>query len=263
MINLSLNELKLIAKSRSVKDYKNKSEEDLIKILSEPKPNTSFSKEKVKEIKKDFSELRHRFSKSNVNEFRRSFYNIKNQKHLFTPEIKKTEQNLLELEKGLNNLKKYYDYDNTKYQGTSDTGNLFWEVDDYYKPIKTKCAFNGNYIEYESKGDKDKNVSPKEYLDMTKPYLRDMINDHKTRREGKIQLTMQIDFGSSKYSEETRTMYTKSHSIEIIMVNETDEIIEKLCESLLQNYQKDLEESMKKASLFVIVLIYFITIFKK
>ena len=88
MINLSLNELKLIAKSRSVKDYKNKSEEDLIKILSEPKPNTSLSKEKVKEIKKDFSELRHRFSKSNIKEFRRSFHNIKNQKHLFTPEIK-------------------------------------------------------------------------------------------------------------------------------------------------------------------------------
>ena len=37
MINLSLNELKLIAKSRNIKDYKNKSENDLIKILSEPK----------------------------------------------------------------------------------------------------------------------------------------------------------------------------------------------------------------------------------
>ena len=36
MINLSLNELKLIAKSRSIEDYKNKSEDDLIKILSEP-----------------------------------------------------------------------------------------------------------------------------------------------------------------------------------------------------------------------------------
>ena len=34
MINLSLNELKLIAKSRSIKDYKGKSENDLIKILS-------------------------------------------------------------------------------------------------------------------------------------------------------------------------------------------------------------------------------------
>ena len=28
----------------------------------------------------------------------------------------------------------------------------------YYKPIKTKSFFNGNYIEYESKGVKDKNV---------------------------------------------------------------------------------------------------------
>ena len=38
MINLSLSELNLNAKSRNIKDYKNKSENDLIKILSEPKP---------------------------------------------------------------------------------------------------------------------------------------------------------------------------------------------------------------------------------
>ena len=37
MINLSPDELKLIAKNRDIKDYKNKSEEDLIKILSEQK----------------------------------------------------------------------------------------------------------------------------------------------------------------------------------------------------------------------------------
>ena len=61
MINLSLNELKLVAESRSVKDYKNKSEEDLIKILSEPKPKTSLSEKKIKKIKKDFSELRQVF----------------------------------------------------------------------------------------------------------------------------------------------------------------------------------------------------------
>ena len=35
-------------------------------------------------------------------------------------------------------------------------------------------------MEYESRGDKDKNVSPEEYLDMIRPYLRDMINNHKT-----------------------------------------------------------------------------------
>ena len=52
--------------------------------------------------------------------------------------------------------------------------------------MKTKRTFNDNYIEYESKGDKDKNLWRKEYLDMNRPYLSDMINDHKTRRESKI-----------------------------------------------------------------------------
>ena len=133
MISLSLNELKLITKSRSFKDYKNKSEEDLTKILSEPKPKTNLSKRKIKKVKKDFSELR---------------YGLKN---LFTSEIKETEQSLLELEKSLSQLKKYYDYDDTEYQLIRDIGDLFDEIDeDYYRPIKTKSAFNANYIEYEN-----------------------------------------------------------------------------------------------------------------
>ena len=61
MINLSLNELKLCAKSRSIKDYKGESGEDLIKILSKPKPKINLSKKKIKEIKKYFSELRYGF----------------------------------------------------------------------------------------------------------------------------------------------------------------------------------------------------------
>ena len=77
MINLSLNELKLIAKSRNAKDCKNKYVKDLLKILRKPKPKISLSKKKIKEIKNDFSELRHRFSKSKINKFRRNLYNIK------------------------------------------------------------------------------------------------------------------------------------------------------------------------------------------
>ena len=83
MIDLSLNELKLIAKIRSIKDYENKSEDDLIKTLREPKPKINLSKKKIKEIKKDFSELRYGFSKSKINEFRRSLYNIKKSKKSF------------------------------------------------------------------------------------------------------------------------------------------------------------------------------------
>ena len=76
MINLSLNELNLIAKSRNIKDYRDKSENDLTKILSELKPKINLSEKKIKQIKKDFSELRYGFSKSKVNEFKRSLYNI-------------------------------------------------------------------------------------------------------------------------------------------------------------------------------------------
>ena len=80
-------------------------------------------------------------------------------------------------------------------------------------------------MEYESKGDKDKILSVKEYPDMMRPYLSDIINDHKTEVEWKIQLTLTIDFMSYKDSEETRTMRTKNHNIEIMIGNETDEII--------------------------------------
>ena len=59
MINLTLNELKLTAKSRDTRHYKNKSKEYLIKILSKPKSKISLFKKKIGGIQKDFSELRH------------------------------------------------------------------------------------------------------------------------------------------------------------------------------------------------------------
>ena len=37
MKNLSVDELRLIAQNRSIRDYENKSEKDLIKALNEPK----------------------------------------------------------------------------------------------------------------------------------------------------------------------------------------------------------------------------------
>ena len=39
-------------------------------------------------------------------------------------------------------------------------------------------------------------------------------------------------------------MYSKRRNIEIMMGNETDDIIEELRKSLLQNYKKDLKEPM-------------------
>ena len=63
MINLSLNELRLIPQIRNISDYENKSKEDLIKALSKPKPKIIINKKKLEEIRKDFNKLRHKFSK--------------------------------------------------------------------------------------------------------------------------------------------------------------------------------------------------------
>ena len=71
------------------------------------------------------------------------------------------------------------------------------------------------------------------------------IIDYKTPTEWKIQLTMSINFISSKDSDETRIVHTKSNNIEFMMGSETDEIIKDLFKSLLQKYQEGLEESMK------------------
>ena len=81
-------------KDRNIKDYKKKSKNDLMKILTEPKPKINLSKKKIKDIKKDFSKLRYGFSKSKINEFRRSIYNIKNKQNLSASEIKETAKKL-------------------------------------------------------------------------------------------------------------------------------------------------------------------------
>ena len=51
------------------------------------------------------------------------------------------------------------------------------------------------------------------------------VIDYKTQGEWKIQLSMTINFISSKDSDEIRTMHTKNNNIEIMMGSETDDII--------------------------------------
>ena len=247
------------------------SEDRLLSALKESKslkesekPKTKFSKARIEKIRKEFNESRHKFSKSKINEIRGNLYDIENEKSLFESKVKEIERSLTELEETLSKTKKYYDYDAIEYRGIRNVKDLFdLPIDeDYYKPIITKGTFNNNYIRYESKGDKGKNLPIKKYLSMIRPYLSDIINDHKTRglvryhsgnktwveeapSAWKMQLTMTINFISSKDSDETRTMHTKSNNVEIMMCSETGEIIEELFKSFLQKYQEGLEESVR------------------
>ena len=121
---------------------------------------------------------------------------------------------------------------------------------DYYKPIRSDGGFDGrrnNYIEYTSKGDRFENSSPKEYLKMIRPYLRDLINNHKPmeelnneandgdteRGEWKIQLVMQNNCISAKDFEETCTIYSASKPVEVLMGSDTDAAIDILLDMFL------------------------------
>ena len=62
----------------------------------------------------------------------------------------------------------------------------------------------------ESNGDKNKTLSNEEHLSKIRPYLRDIINNFKKSDTWKIQLTISINFISSKDADEEHAMISKS-----------------------------------------------------
>ena len=86
-----------------------------------------------------------------------------------------------------------------------------------------------------------------------------MLNEHKATLKlknnitqfgkRKIQLSMHVNFISSKDTGETRIIYIWSDNKEILMGNETDDIIKERFRSFLENYQKE-EQIMKEGSDF-------------
>ena len=101
---------------------------------------------------------------------------------------------------------------------------------------------------YESSGDKDFKLAIYEHFDIIRPYLRDMIDNHKARGEWKMQLTMRIIFVSFMDANETGVMHTKSDNIEIRSGNKTSDAINELFNSFSKRYQEGLETKMKGSS---------------
>ena len=167
-LNLSLNELKLIAEHRNKSHYENKSAKDLIKALRGPKPKLGINKNKLKEIKKDFYDLRHEFSKEDADKYRKFFYDIENYRHLSELEIEEIRKIFNVLEKS-SNLKNpcddidsvYYEdldkdedpdgdedpdkhADDDKYRKIGSVRRLFKEFNgDYYKPTLIDRGLDG------------------------------------------------------------------------------------------------------------------------
>ena len=85
------------------------------------------------------------------------------------------------------------------------------EEKDYYKPTRVGNFWNTNYNEHESSGDRNKNLSVKEYLVL-------ILNINLQKSDTwKIQLTSAINFNSSKDVDEELVMHSKSNNIKLII----------------------------------------------
>ena len=86
---------------------------------------------------------------------------------------------------------------------------LQYEEEDYYKPVRVSNFWSNNYIEYEINSDRNKTLSVEEYLNIVRPYLKDIINNLEKSDTWKIQLTIAITFISSKDNDEQRVIHSK------------------------------------------------------
>ena len=74
--------------------------------------------------------------------------------------------------------------------------------------IRVNSFYGNNCIKYESNGDKNKTLSPEEYLEEIKPYLKDSINNLKKSGTWEIQLSAEINSISSTDADEKHLMYS-------------------------------------------------------
>ena len=89
------------------------------------------------------------------------------------------------------------------------------EKENYYKQVSISNFWSNNYIKYESKGDeskgdRNKKLSVENFLNKIRSYLKDIINNLKKSDLWKIQLTITINFISSKDNNKKHVMHSKS-----------------------------------------------------
>ena len=138
--------------------------------------------------------------------------------------------------------------------------SIFEYEEDYYKPVTAGNFWSNSYIEYNSDGDRNKTLSVEEYCNKIKPYLKNVIKNLKKSDTWKIQLTIAINFISSKDNDEKCVMHSKRDNIEIMINDKAEEVIEKPFEILLNKYQIGLKTPMRCSDFIIncVHLLYYI-----
>ena len=89
--------------------------------------------------------------------------------------------------------------------------------------------------------------------------MRDTITDIQKYGTGNVQLTIAIDFISSKDVDEEPVMHSKSDNKEFMTYDNANDVADKFFESLPSKYQSGLETSMRGSGLIFnsVQLVYY------
>ena len=141
------------------------------------------------------------------------------------------------------------DYDDLQYQGISDLSNLIYliTINLYYEPELIHSSFDRGYERYQIRGDADKKVTIKEYLDTIRLNVEKLLHKQKVISEKKVQLLISVIF-LNYLTNQTVEKYTYSDNIELRSTDDEKEITSKLFNSLLHKYQETLENKMEGSS---------------
>ena len=170
-------------------------------------------KGKINDIRIILSRLGNIVTKNDRKKIKKELYEIEKKQNLSDNEKEEIYDHLVKLVNTFDKKEehKHSDRDDLDYFGIKELEHLFGNTDNndnYYKPALVKTSFKDGYKYYESRGDRDKKLSVKQYLYMIMPYLSDLINGHRTIRNGsnewKIQLNMSVNLISSNSTGEIR-----------------------------------------------------------
>ena len=119
----------------------------------------------IKEVREFFNEIRGSLSREEINRIRKELYkneavnNFLKKKEQEGSLTNKQKNVLKNIGRYLNNFKKYLEK-LQKYQDNITYGiDCLFNEEDYYKPTEVKSAFDGHYVLYETRGDKDANLA--------------------------------------------------------------------------------------------------------
>ena len=128
--------------------------------------NNNLDNEKISDAKKILNRLRDMPPRKYRKENKKKLYEIEHKENLSEQEKKENDEYLTKLLRDLNKKEdhRHHDRDDPDYYGIRDIESLFSDIDDYYKPILVKSSFKKKKKVYESRGDKERNLSTEQYL---------------------------------------------------------------------------------------------------